>query len=110
MPFPLFLAGQVLLSGCSRQVEGYYTGYVSAAFGLVTVRLVLAIDEETAVLTRPDGARLRLQVRRDGDRVLLHAGRAGEAVTLYRAHGGATLRCPQCRALHLPDIWERQAP
>jgi hypothetical protein len=24
LPFPLFLAGQVLLSGCSHEVEGYY--------------------------------------------------------------------------------------
>ena len=95
------------LSSCSHDYNGHYTGYISLVFGLLRVRIVLTVDDETATLHWPDGSRLLLQVARHGDRLVLFDAR-GDALTFHVLHEGDTLRCAQCNAVQLPNTWERQ--
>ena len=97
----------LLLSGCAPDVDGHYLGYVSALFGLVRARVDLRVDGETALLRWPDGSRLTLHAARHGDRLVLADSR-GDTLTFHIVDQGETLRCAQCRAVQLPETWERQ--
>ena len=97
----------LLLSGCAPDVDGHYLGYVSVLFGLVRARVDLRVDGETALLRWPDGSRLALQATRHGDRLVL-ADIRGNTLTFHIVDQGETLRCAQCRAVQLPETWERQ--
>ncbi len=96
-----------LLSGCGPDVHGHYLGYVSALFGFVRARVVLTVDGETATLRWSDGARLVLHATRHGERLVLADSR-GDTLTFHIIDQGETLRCAQCRAVRLPETWERQ--
>jgi hypothetical protein len=97
----------LLLSGCAPDVNGHYLGYVSALFGFVRARVILTVDGEAAMLRWSDGTRITLQAARYGDRLVLADSR-GDTLSFHIADQGATLRCAQCRAVQLPETWERQ--
>lgn len=97
----------LLLSGCAPEVNGHYLGYVSLLFGVLRTRVVLTVDDETATLRWSDGARLALHATRHGDRLVLADSR-GDTLTFRIVDQGETLRCAQCRAVQLPETWERQ--
>jgi hypothetical protein len=67
----------------------------------------LRVDGETALLRWPDGSRLALHATRHGDRLVL-ADSWGDTLTFHIVDQGETLRCAQCRAMQLPETWERQ--
>jgi len=97
-----------MLTSCSPDLNGHYTGYVSVIFGLMSARIVLTVEGEQATLRWPDGSGVPLHASRHGDRLVLHDDH-GDSLTFHVVHNGYTLHCTQCGALHLPDTWERQS-
>lgn len=97
----------VLLSGCAPDLNGHYLGYVSVLFGLLRTRVVLTVDGESATLRWSDGSRLSLHAARHGNRLVL-ADNHGDTLTFRVVDRGDTLHCAQCRAIQLPETWERQ--
>ena len=96
-----------LLSGCAPEVNGHYLGYVSALFSFVRTRVTLTVNGETAILRWSHGARMTLHATQHGDRLVLADSR-GDTLTFHIIDQGETLRCAQCRAVQLPETWERQ--